>query len=260
MSENILSVGFNCCEETGHSSLSEHGNTCPLPPLSQHTPRVAITAASVARRLPSKRNTFWQFKKKKKKNLGLISQCRDSRIDFKWLQQNRLTCVNTLYFWLFVFMMMMVSRFSYPLEELFQTRDSSDLAAVVPKTFVFVDSTEECFHKVSVFIVFFHLYSLMEKDIHFNLEMGGGQLQGFINRSLTVYWQKKMFSSPPCLMRYKRLSSTALLFCNRSRQSISKFFLWLACKFLLLNLFPPPLYLQHKHALLQPDTRRATSK
>lgn len=114
-------------------------------------------------------------KKKKKKDLGLISQYRDSHIDFKWLQWNCLSCVNTFYFWLFVFMMMMmISRLSYPVEELFQTRDSSDLAAVVPKTFVFVDSTQlhsRMFYKVSVFSVFFRLYSLMEKDIHFNLEM-----------------------------------------------------------------------------------------
>lgn len=71
-------------------------------------------------------------------------------------------------------MMMMISRFSYPVGELFQTRDSSDLAAVVPKTFVFVDSTQlhrRMFYKVSVFSVFFRLYSLMENDIHFNLEM-----------------------------------------------------------------------------------------
>lgn len=36
------------------------------------------------------------------------------------------------------------------------------------------------FYKVSVFSVFFRLYSLMKKDIQ-------RQLEGFINRSLTVY-------------------------------------------------------------------------
>lgn len=142
MSENILSVGFNSVAKK--QAIPHYLNTTTRV-LSLRSPSIPHVSP------PSKWNTFWQFKKKI--NLGLISQRRDWHIDFKWLQQNRLSCVNTLYFWLFVFMMMMmISRFSYPVEELFQTRGSSDLAAVVPKTFVFVDSTQ--LHRWMFFIKF----------------------------------------------------------------------------------------------------------